>query len=65
MKTANDKVKTSYEFERSTYNPALDYMMGKVYFKEKMERARAFLKAHPIPKEFFEEFEREKESRSK
>jgi hypothetical protein len=65
MKTANDKAKTSYKFERSTYNPALDHMMGKVYFKEKMEEARAFLKAHPIPKEFFEEFEREKELSNK
>ena len=50
-------MKTNYTVKRSIYNPALDHMMGKVYFKEKMEEARAFLKAHPIPKEFFEEFE--------
>ena len=58
-------MKPVHNFERSTYNPDFDHMMGKVYFKEKMERARAFLKAHPIPKEFFEQSEREKELRSK
>ena len=58
-------MKTNYTVKRSIYNPALDHMMGKVYFKEKMEEARAFLKAHPIPKEFFEEFEWEKELSNK
>jgi hypothetical protein len=58
-------MKTNYTVKRSVYNPALDHMIGKVYFKEKMERARAFLKAHPIPNEFFEGFEREKILRNK
>ncbi len=58
-------MKTNYTVKRSVYNPDLDHMIGKVYFKEKMEEARAFLKAHPIPKEFFEEFEREKELSNK
>lgn len=58
-------MKTNYTVKRSVYNPSLDHMIGKVYFKEKMEEARAFLKAHPIPKEFFEEFEREKELSNK
>jgi hypothetical protein len=53
-------MKTNRNVKRSAYNPALDHLEGQVFFKEKMERARAFLKAHPIPKEFFEEFEREK-----
>ena len=61
MKTTTKNPKT-YEI---TYNPELDYLIGKVFFKEKMERARAFLKSHPIPKEFFEEFEREKILRNK
>lgn len=58
-------MKTDYNVKRSTYNPALDHMMGKVHFKEEVEQARAFLKAHPIPKEFFEEFEREKNLNNK
>jgi hypothetical protein len=58
-------MKTDYNVKRIVYNPALDYLEGQVHFKEKMERARAFLKAHPIPKEFFEEFEREKELSNK
>lgn len=60
MKTQTTITKNGYNVKRSTYNPALDHLEGQVFFKEKMERARAFLKAHPIPKEFFEEFEREK-----
>jgi hypothetical protein len=58
-------MKTDYNVKQSVYNPALDYLEGQVFFKEKMERARAFLKAHPIPKELFEELERKKELRSK
>ena len=59
MKTATKNIKNVYGFERSTYNPALDHMIGKVYFKEKMERARAFLKEHGLPKELIEELNRE------
>ena len=59
MKTETEITKNVYGFERSTYNPALDHMIGKVYFKEKMERARAFLKEHGLPKELIEELNRE------
>jgi hypothetical protein len=52
METKNNKIKTAYEFKRSTYDPALDHMMGKVYFKEKMEQARALIKKHGLPERF-------------
>jgi hypothetical protein len=48
MKTTTKNPKT-YEI---TYNPDLDYLMDKVFFKEKMERARAFIKEHGLPEEF-------------
>ena len=48
MKTKTKNTKT-YEI---TYNPELDYLMDKVFFKEKMERARAFIKEHGLPEEF-------------
>jgi hypothetical protein len=48
MKTTTKNPKT-YEI---TYNPELDYLIGKVFFKEKMERARAFIKEHGLPEEF-------------
>jgi hypothetical protein len=48
MKTITKNPKT-YEI---TYNPELDYLIGKVFFKEKMERARAFIKEHGLPEEF-------------
>ena len=48
MKTTNKNPKT-YEI---TYNPELDHLIGKVFFEEKMERARAFLKEHGLPERF-------------
>ena len=49
MKTQSNVKKTSYNFQRSTYNPALDHLMGKDFFKEKMEEAREFIKKHGLP----------------
>jgi hypothetical protein len=51
MKTTTKNPKT-YEI---TYNPELDYLMDKVFFKEKMERARAFIKEHGLPEDIVDE----------
>jgi hypothetical protein len=48
METESKNIKSS----NNTYNPELDYLMDKVFFKEKMERARAFIKEHGLPEEF-------------
>ena len=37
MKTRANIEKKGFTFERSTYYPALDYLIGKELFKEKME----------------------------
>jgi hypothetical protein len=58
MKTQTSITKNGYNFKRSTYNPALDYLEGQVFFKEKMERARAFLKEHGLPKDMVDELNR-------
>ena len=58
MKTQTSITKNGYTFERSTYHPALDYLEGRVFFKEKMERARAFLKEHGLPKDIVDELNR-------
>ena len=54
MKKESSITKKGYVFERSTYNPALDYLIGKELFKEKVDAARAFLKEHGLPKQFYE-----------
>ena len=59
MKTATKNIKTAYDFERSTYNPALDHLMGKVFFKEKMEQGRAILKKYGLPEELIKELNTE------
>jgi hypothetical protein len=43
----------------STYNPALDYLDGKVLFKKKLERAEATLKKYGLPKELMDKFQKE------
>jgi hypothetical protein len=43
----------------STYNPALDYLEEQVFFKEKLERAKATLKKYGLPKEIMEKFQKE------
>ena len=49
MKTQATITKDRYDVKRSTYNPALDHLEGQVFFKEKMERAREFIKKHGLP----------------
>jgi hypothetical protein len=58
MKTQTSITKNGYVFERSTYNPALDYLIGKELFKEKVDDARAFLKEHGLPKDIVDELNR-------
>jgi hypothetical protein len=43
----------------STYNPALDYLEGQVFFKEKLERAKETLKKYGLPKEIIEKLQKE------
>jgi hypothetical protein len=45
--------KIVHKFERSTYNPALDHLMGKIIFKEKHRAAEEFLQKHGLPKDFY------------
>jgi hypothetical protein len=54
MKTQTSITKNGYTFERSTYNPALDYLIGKELCKEKVDDATAFLIEHGLPKKYYE-----------
>ena len=54
MKTQSSIKKASYNFQRSTYNPALDHLMGKDLFKEKHQAAEEFLIKHGLPKKYYE-----------
>jgi hypothetical protein len=54
MKTQSNIKKTSYNFKRSTYDPALDHLIGKGLFKKKHQEAEEFLIKHGLPKEFYE-----------
>ena len=47
------------DYTKSTYNPALDYLEGKVLFKEKLQRAKETLKKYGLPKEVMEKLQRE------
>ncbi len=47
-------MESKYNFQRSTYNPALDHLMGKNLFKEKHLAAEEFLIKYGLPKEFYE-----------
>jgi hypothetical protein len=53
MKTQANIKKTIYNFQRSTYNPALDYLIGKNLSKKKHQAAEEFLIKHGLPKEFY------------
>jgi hypothetical protein len=61
MKTAAKNTQSGYTFTKATYNPALDYLEGKVLFKKKLERAEATLKKYGLPKELMEKLQREQE----
>jgi hypothetical protein len=47
-------METNYKFKRSTYDPALDYLIGKNLSKKKHQEAEEFLIKHGLPKEFYE-----------
>jgi hypothetical protein len=57
----SDKIikKKNYTFTKATYNPALDYLVGKVIFKEKLQRAEETLKKYGLPKEVMEKLQKE------
>jgi hypothetical protein len=59
MKTAIKNTKTIHAFTESTYNPALDYLEGQIFFKEKLERAKATLKKYGLPKEIMDKYQKE------
>ena len=59
MKTATKNTQKGYAFTKATYNPALDYLEGKVLFKEKLQRAEETLKKYGLPKEVMEKLQRE------
>ena len=50
MKTATKNIKSS----NNTYNPALDYLIGKNLNKNKVDAARAFIKERRLPERFYE-----------
>jgi hypothetical protein len=54
MKTATKNTKSNNNFQRSIYDPSLDHLMGKVFFKEKLDEAKEFLKKYGLPKEVIE-----------
>jgi hypothetical protein len=60
MKTQATITKNGYSFKRSTYNPALDYLEEQVFFKEKMERAREFIKKHGLPERYMKKGDSQK-----
>jgi hypothetical protein len=47
-------------YTKPTYNPALDYLDGKILFKKKLERAEATLKKYGLPKELMDKYQKEK-----
>ncbi len=54
MKTVTKNIKSNNNFQRSIYDPSLDHLEGKVFFKEKLEDAKEFLKKYGLPKEAIE-----------
>ena len=58
MKTKANIAQNVYIFERTTYNHALDYLIGKELFKEKVDAVRAFLKEHGLSKDIVDELKR-------
>ncbi|MEY4538627.1 MAG: hypothetical protein RLZZ306_384 [Bacteroidota bacterium] len=58
MKTATKNTQLGHTFTKATYNPALDYLDGKVLFKKKLERAEATLKKYGLPKELMDKYQK-------
>ena len=54
METESRNIKSS----NNTYNPKLDYLIGKELCKDKVNAARAFLKEHGLPKDIVDELNR-------
>lgn len=50
MKTVIKNIKSDNSFQRSIYDPALDHLEGKVFFKDKLDDAKEFLKKYGLPK---------------
>lgn len=57
MKTQANIKKTSYNFQRSTYNPALDYLISKNLSKKKHQEAEEFLIKHGLPERYMKKDE--------
>jgi hypothetical protein len=51
MKTASINTKSYHSFEKAKYNPALDHLIGKVIFKEKLKSAEKTLSETVFPQE--------------
>jgi hypothetical protein len=50
MKILTKNIKSSNTFQRSVYDPALDHLEGKIFFQEKLDDAKEFLKKYGLPK---------------
>ena len=59
MKTATVNTKSNYTYTKSTYNPALDHLEGKILFKKNLDRAKELLAKAGLPKEVIEQLNRE------
>jgi hypothetical protein len=51
MKTANRNIKSGQNFQKSRYNPALDYLEDKVIFKKQLDEAIQTIQKYGLPKE--------------
>lgn len=54
MKTATINTKSNHSFEKAKYNPALDYLVGKVIFKEKLKNAEKTLSETVFPQKLID-----------
>ena len=59
MKTTTINTRIGYAFTKAAYNPAFDYLVGKVIFKKKLRRAEETLKRYGLPKEVMKKLQRE------
>jgi hypothetical protein len=59
MKTTIVNNESNYTYTKSTYNPALDHLEGKILFKKKLDRAKEILAKAGLPKEVIEQLKRE------
>jgi hypothetical protein len=59
MKTVIVNTKSDYTYMKSTYNPALDHLEGKILFKKKLDRVKELLAKAGLPKEVIEQLNKE------